>query len=90
MTRFIEGEGRSQSVLFPERLEDWISEDNPVRVVDVFIDELDLQRLGFEGAMAAETGRPGYHPATLLKIYVRVPQSDRVEPASRAGVPAQR
>lgn len=55
MTRFIEGEERSQSVLFPERLEDWIAEDNPVRVVDVFIDELDLKRLGFEGAMAAET-----------------------------------
>jgi transposase len=84
MTRFIEGEERSQSVLFPERLEDWISEDNPVRVVDVFIDELDLKRLGFEGAMAAETGRPGYHPATLLKIYVygylnRIASSRRLE-----------
>jgi transposase len=84
MTRFIEGEERSQSVLFPERLEDWISEDNPVRVVDVFIDELDLRRLGFEGAEAAETGRPGYHPATLLKIYVygylnRIASSRRLE-----------
>ena len=57
--RFIEGDERSQSVLFPERLEDWIAEDNPVRVVDVFIDELDLKRLGVEGVMAAETGRPG-------------------------------
>jgi transposase len=84
MTRFIEGDERSQSVLFPERLEDWIAEDNPVRVVDVFIDELDLKRLGFEGAIAAETGRPGYHPATLLKIYVygylnRIASSRRLE-----------
>jgi transposase len=84
MTRFIEGEERSQSVLFPERLEDWIAEDNPVRVVDVFIDELELKRLGFEGAAAAYTGRPGYHPATLLKIYVygylnRIASSRRLE-----------
>ena len=84
MTRFVEGEERSQSVLFPERLEDWISEDNPVRVVDVFVDELDLKALGFERATAAETGRPGYHPATLLKIYVygylnRIASSRRLE-----------
>ena len=57
--RFIEGDERSQSVLFPEQLEDWIAQDNPVRVVDVFIDELDLKRLCVEGVMAAETGRPG-------------------------------
>ena len=89
MTRFIEGEERSQSVLFPERLEDWISEDNPVRVVDVFIDELDLKRLGFEGAMAAETGPPRLspgHAAQDLRLWVS--QSDCVEPASREGMPA--
>jgi len=84
MTRFVEGEERSQSMLFPERLEDWISEDNPVRVVDVFVDELDLRGLGFERVTAAETGRPGYHPATLLKIYVygylnRIASSRRLE-----------
>jgi transposase len=49
MKRFIEGEDRSQSTLFPEHLDDYIAEDNPVRVIDVFVDELDLQALGFEG-----------------------------------------
>lgn len=84
MTRFVEGEERSQAVLFPERLEDWISEENPVRVVDVFVDELDLKDLGFGRATAAETGRPGYHPGTLLKIYIygylnRIASSRRLE-----------
>jgi len=84
MTRFVEGEERSQAVLFPERLEDWISEENPVRVVEVFVDELDLKALGFERATAAATGRPGYHPATLLKIYIygylnRIASSRRLE-----------
>jgi len=91
MTRFVEGEERSQSVLFPERLEDWIAEDNPVRVVDVFVDELDLKVLGFERATAAETGRPGYHPATLLKIYVygylnRIASSRRLEREAQRNV----
>jgi len=65
MTRFVEVEDRSQDVLFPARLEDWIAEDNPVRVVDAFVDELDLKVLGFERATAAETGRagPGGPPA---------------------------
>ena len=62
MTRFVEGEERSQDVLFPERLEDWISEDNPVRVVDAFVEELDLKALGFERATAAQTGRPKTPP----------------------------
>jgi len=84
MTRFVEGEERSQSVMFPERLEDWVSEENPVRVVDVFVDELNLKALGFERATAAATGRPGYHPATLLKIYIygylnRIASSRRLE-----------
>ena len=84
MGRYIEGQDRTQSVLFPERLDDWIDEDNPVRVVDVFVDELDLRQLGFERAEPAATGRPAYHPATLLKIYVygylnRVQSSRRLE-----------
>ena len=83
MSRFIEGESRSQSVLFPERLEDWIAEDNPVRAVDAFVEELDLAELGFAGAAPAETGRPAYHPAMLLKIYIygylnRTPSSRRL------------
>ena len=62
MSRFIEGEARTQSLLFPERLDDWIEEDNPVRVIDAFVDELDMKELGFDGAVPADTGRPGYHP----------------------------
>ena len=62
MKRFVEGEDRSQSTLFPERLDDYIAEDNPVRVVDVFVDELGLNSLGFEGINAEVTGRPAYHP----------------------------
>jgi transposase len=63
MKRFIEGEERAQSVLFPERLDDWIDEDNPVRVIDLFVEELDLATLGFDGVEPAATGRPAYHPA---------------------------
>lgn len=70
MKRFVEGLDRSQSTLFPERLADWIDADNPVRVIDVFVGELDLGVLGFEGVDPASTGRPGYHPAVLLKLYV--------------------
>jgi len=60
MARFVEGEDRSQSTLFPERLDDYIAEDNPVRVVDVFVDELDLKQLGFDGIRPEVTGRPAY------------------------------
>jgi transposase len=70
MKRFIEGSVRSQSTLFPERLGDYNSEDNPVRAMDVFIGTLDLGALGFERVIPEATRRPGYHPATLLKIYV--------------------
>jgi transposase len=70
MKRFIEGEDRSQSTLFPEHLDDYIAEDNPVRVIDVFVDELDLSALGFEGIQPEATGRPAYHPTSLLKIYI--------------------
>ncbi len=63
MKRFVEGVERSQSTLFPERLEDWIGDDNAVRVVDVFVDELDLGGLGFGRVAPRATGRPGYHPS---------------------------
>ena len=68
MIGFIEGENRYQSTLFPERVDDFVDEDSEVRVIDVFIDRLDISELGFK-AEAAETGRPGYHPRNLLKIY---------------------
>ena len=84
MKRYIEGVDRGQGALFPEQLEDWVGEDNPVRVIDVFVDELDLGGLGFGRAEPETTGRPGYHPAMLLKLYVygylnRVQSSRRLE-----------
>src|ERR1700722_8728385 len=84
MTRFVVGDDRSQSTLFPERLDDYLGEDNPVRAIDVLVDELDLAKLGFDGVEPEATGRPAYHPATLLKIYVygylnRVQSSRRLE-----------
>lgn len=83
MSGFIEGENRAQSTLLPDLLDDYIAEDNPVRVIDVFVDELDLTKLGFK-TEAAETGRPGYHPGTMLKLYIygylnRVQSSRRLE-----------
>jgi len=84
MTRFVVGDDRSQSTLFPEFLDDYIGDDNPVRAIDVFVDELDLAELGFGGVTPEATGRPAYHPATQLKIYVygylnRVQSSRRLE-----------
>jgi transposase len=84
MRRFVEGTDRSQATLFPECLEDWICEDNPVRAVDVFVDELDLAELGFGGLDPEATGRPSYHPSVLLKLYIygylnRVQSSRRLE-----------
>jgi transposase len=84
MKRFVEGEDRSQVTLLPECLDDFIGEDNPVRVIDAFVDELDLQGLGFEGTEPAATGRPSYHPSVLLKIYIygylnRIQSSRRLE-----------
>jgi transposase len=84
MKRFVEGMDRQQSTLFPEYLEDWIHEDNPVRVIDVFVDELDLGELGFDGVDPEATGRPSYHPSILLKLYIygylnRVQSSRRLE-----------
>ena len=84
MKRFIEGEDRGQSTLFPERLDDWVGEDNAVRVIDVFVEELDLGGLGFGRVAPQATGRPGYHPSVLLKLYIygylnRVQSSRRLE-----------
>jgi transposase len=70
MKRFVEGEDRRQGVLLPEFLDDYISEENPVRAIDVFVDELDLSALGFEGVVPEATGGPGYPPSLLPKIYV--------------------
>ena len=84
MKRFVEGEDRTQGVLLPEFLDDYVAEDNPVRVIDVFVDELDLHALGFAGVVPEATGRPAYHPATMLKVYLygylnRVQSSRRLE-----------
>ena len=70
MKRYILGLNRGQSTLFPERLDDWIDENNPVRVVDIFVDELDIGDLGFRRNVPEATGRPGYHPSVLLKLYI--------------------
>ncbi len=84
MHRYIDGEDRMQQALLPHSLEDYVGEENPVRVVEVFIDELDLAALGFSGMTPSATGRPAYHPSTLLKIYLygylnRVQSSRRLE-----------
>ena len=91
MKGFIEGIEGSQSTLFPERLEDYIAEDNPVRVIDVFVQALDLRGLGFEGVDPSPTGRPAYHPSVLLKLYIygylnRVQSSRRVEREAQRNV----
>src|SRR5215468_352153 len=84
MKRFVEGQDRSQLILLPDCLDDYVGEDNPVRIFDAFIDELDLAVLGFAGVVPEATGRPSYHPVTLLKIYLygylnRVQSSRRLE-----------
>src|SRR5436190_15845562 len=84
MKRFVEGADRGQSTLLPECLDDWIGEDNPVRVIDVFVDKLDLTELRFVGVDPEATGRPSYHPSVLLKLYIygylkRVQSSRRLE-----------
>jgi transposase len=91
MKRFIQGEHRTQGTLLPEQLDDYISEDNPVRVVDVFVDGLDLASLEFDRVMPASTGRPSYHPAVLLKIYIygylnRIQSSHRLEKEAQRNV----
>src|SRR3712207_5694300 len=84
MKRFVEGEDRRQATLLPDCLDDYVTEDNPARIVDVFVDELDLAALGFAGIVPEVTGRPAYHPATLIKIYIygylnRIQSSRRLE-----------
>jgi len=84
MAGFVEGVDRGQSTLFPSLLDDYVAEDNPVRAVDVFVDGLDLDELGFVGVQPRDTGRPGYHPLMMLKLYIygylnRVPSSRRLE-----------
>ena len=69
MTRFVQGVDRGQSTLLPECLDDWVVDDNPVRVIDAFVDALELGELGFDVEPAA-TGRPSYFPSTLLKLYI--------------------
>ncbi|MHA6140187.1 transposase [Pseudomonas mohnii] len=91
MKRFIQDEHRGQGTSLPESLDDYVSDTNPLRVVDVFVDELDLVNLGFEGAIPAETGRPADHPAILLKIYIngylnRIPSSRRLEREAQRNV----
>jgi hypothetical protein len=90
MKRFVEGSDRGQSTLFPASLDDYVTEDNPVRAVDVFVDGLDLDKLGFAGVQPLDTGRPSYHPGVMLKLYIygylnRI----SVEPTPGAGMPAQ-
>ena len=84
MAGFVAGTDRGQSTLLPECLDDWIDESNPIRVIDAFVDALDLRKLGFEGVDPAETGRPAYHPSVHLKLYIygylnRVQSSRRLE-----------
>src|SRR5437870_10812700 len=91
MKRFIEGQDRAQITLLPECLDDYIAEDNPVRVVEVFVDGLDLDALGFVGVDPAATGRPSYHPSALLKIYIygylnRIQSSRRLERETQRNV----
>src|SRR6266852_79770 len=91
MHRFIDGEDRMQQTLLPNSLEDYVGEENPVRVIEVFVEELDLAALGFAGMTPAATGRPAYHPSTLLKIYLygylnRLQSSRRLEREAQRNV----
>jgi transposase len=82
MKRFVEGEDRSRSTFFPKRLDDDIVPDNPVRVIDAFVDELDLKQLDFEGTASAAAGRPAYHLATRLTIYLNGATSAAFRPVA--------
>ena len=85
MKGFVEGADRQQTTLLPECLDDWVDESNPVRAVDVFVDALELRELGFDGVTPAATGRPGYHPSPMLKLYIyRLSQPGAIEPAAGA------
>ena len=83
MSGFIQGEARHQTTLFPEALDDYITEENPIRVIDAFVDSLDLANLGFK-TIPADTGRPAYHPSMMLKLFIygylnRIQSSRRLE-----------
>jgi transposase len=91
MKRFVQQEDRSQTTLLPECLDDYVTEDNPVRVVDAFVEGLNLAYLGFEGVNSAKTGRPSYHPGVLLKLYIsgylnRIQSSRRLEREAQRNV----
>src|SRR5664279_4671453 len=91
MKRFVEGGDRSQVTLLPECLDDFVDPDNPVRVVEAFVEQLDLRQMGFDGVARAATGRPAYHPAVLLKLYIygylnRVQSSRRLEREAQRNV----
>jgi transposase len=91
MKRFVEGTDRGQRTLFPECLADWIEENNPVQVIDVFVEALNLAELGFDGVAPEATGRPSYHPSVLLKLYIygylnRIQSSRRLEREARRNV----
>ncbi len=91
MSHHIKGQGRNQITIFPEALDDFVTKENPVRVVDAFVDELDLHTLGSNRVIANNTGRPGYHPAALLKLYIygylnRIQSSRRLEKESHRNV----
>ncbi len=91
MKRFVQGQSRTQTTLLPECLDDFVGEDNPVQVIEVFVDQLDLGKLGFEGIDPAATGRPAYHPSVLLKIYIygylnRIQSSRRLERETQRNV----
>ena len=91
MGRFVQGEDRRQDYLLPASLDDYVSEENPVRAIEAFIDALDLKALEFAGMTPAETGRPAYHPATMLKIYLygylnRVRSNRRLERETQRNV----
>ena len=93
MAGFVTGADRTQGTMFPAQLEDYVAADNPVRVIDFFIDQLDLAKLGFGGVKPKDTGRPAYHPAVMLKIYVygylnRVQSSRRLERECQRNVEA--
>jgi transposase len=91
MKRFIQGNNRNQGTLFPEYLEDYVYENNPVRIVDAFVEQLNLGKLGFDRAEPAVTGRPSYHPSVLLKLYIygylnRIQSSRRLERETQRNV----
>jgi transposase len=91
MKRFIQGDDRMQGTLFPEYLEDYVAENNPVPIVEAFVEHLDLGKLGFNGAETAITGRPSYHPSILLKLYIygylnRIQSSRRLEKETQHNV----